>query len=287
MANKKKEVECATATRLQEPFTKAGFIAKLDAVIETAKLLYDQRVKTDEFDRWNHDVEALLRHALGDNTKQVFDFTNISYAPIMWASGMGDDVFGAAYLRGLKCAISLLSSIREEVSEYFPEDTKRSEFLVEGKSVRVDSRKVFVVHGHNETLRIKVASVLSKLGLIPIILGDEPNKGRTLIEKFEKNADVGFAVILLTADDKGYDKTKPNEIADRARQNVILELGYFMGRYGRDKLMAICETSVELPGDISGVAYTDATNESFWSFELVKELKAAGYNVDANKLLSA
>ena len=71
----------------------------------------------------------------------------------------------------------------------------------------------------------------------------------------EENADVGFAVILLTADDKGYDKTKPDEIADRARQNVILEMGYFIGRKGRDRLMVICDSSVERPGDISGVVY--------------------------------
>ena len=49
--------------------------------------------------------------------------------------------------------------------------------------------------------------------------------------------------------------------------------------------MAICESSVERPGDISGVVYTDAANEAQWSFELVKELNAVGYNVDANKLL--
>lgn len=285
MAKKKNGIEHPTATRLEKPFTKTGFIEKLDAYIEDAERMYRQRVKTNEFNRWNNEVEALLRHALGDDSKQVFDFTNIHYSPLILGSGMGEDVFEEAFLSGLEFAISLLSSIRLEVSEYFPEETNCAEIMGEGMSRQVDNRKVFVVHGHNEALRIKVANVLSKLGLEPIVLRDEPNKGRTIIEKFEENADVGFAVILLTADDKGYDKTKPEEIADRARQNVILELGYFIGRYGRDRLMAICEPSVERPGDISGVVYTDATNEAYWVFELVKELKAAGYNVDANKLL--
>jgi len=145
---------------------------------------------------------------------------------------------------------------------------------------------VFVVHGHDEALREKVARTLEKLGLKPIILREQPNEGKTLIEKFESKADVGFAVVLLTPDDIGYDKNKPNEAAGRARQNVVLELGYFVGRLGRNRVMTIKHPNLQLPGDVLGLVYSDATNESQWKFELVRELNAAGYKVDANRLLA-
>ena len=143
---------------------------------------------------------------------------------------------------------------------------------------------IFVVHGHDEALREKVARTLEKLGFKPVILREQPNEGQTLIEKFESKADVGFAVVLLTPDDIGYDKNKPNEAAGRARQNVVLELGYFVGRLGRKRVMAIRHPDVELPGDVLGLVYTDSQDEQGWKVELVRELKAAGYSVDANKL---
>ena len=91
-------------------------------------------------------------------------------------------------------------------------------------------------------------------------------------------------MILLTPDDVGYDKNKPSCAKGRARQNVVLELGYFWGKLGRNRMMAISDPNVELPGDISGVVYTDPASDAQWQKELVRELKAAGYEVDSNKL---
>ena len=281
--------------------TKANFLQALDLYISKIDELQGSNYEDNSFKLWKKNVGALLIHAFGEHTTQYADFENISYYNMFAAINsrnyevdmFGDRIMdssggydaGKDFREGLQNARVHLTAIRDEVIKYFSDPVSSLQKKGAKYTSSQDNRKVFVVHGHNEALRIKVANVLSKLGLEPIVLRDEPNKGRTIIEKFEENADVGFAVILLTADDKGYDKTKPEEIADRARQNVILELGYFIGRYGRDRLMAICEPSVERPGDISGVVYTDATNEAYWVFELVKELKAAGYNVDANKLL--
>ena len=143
------------------------------------------------------------------------------------------------------------------------------------------TNKVFIVHGHAEAVNQEVARALEKLGLEVIILREQANSGKTIIEKFEEYAkDVNFAVILLTADDK-------IEGAEtfRARQNVIFEMGYFMGALGRSHVMCMLQEKVEKPGDIDGVVYTKIDDAGVWKYSLVKELKTCGYDVDANRIL--
>lgn len=158
-----------------------------------------------------------------------------------------------------------------------------SEKVNQDKS-KVDSKKVFVVHGHENALKQEVARTLEHLKLIPIILHEQANEGRTLIEKFEAHgSDVGFAVILLTDDDLGRLKTKGEEDnKPRARQNVVFEMGYFMGLLSRSHVVVLCQDNVERPSDIGGILYIPYNNG--WKLELVKELKACGYNVSADNL---
>ena len=154
------------------------------------------------------------------------------------------------------------------------------------RDIKVVSSSVFIVHGHDEEMKLSVARTLEKLGLTPIILHEQPDGGGTIIEKFEKHSDVGFAVVLLSPDDMGYKKADGGKKAKpRARQNVILELGYFVGRLGRGKVMALKRgNDLEVPGDFDGVVYTPFDEHEGWQKKLVKELKAAGYDVDANAL---
>lgn len=168
-------------------------------------------------------------------------------------------------------------------------EIQRMELISVCKKSEVDSpnvKSVFIVHGHDDGMKQSVARTLEKLGLMPIILHEQPDSGKTIIEKFVRDADVGFAVVLLSPDDMGYKKDDGAEKAKpRARQNVILELGYFVGRLGRDKVMALKRgDDLELPSDLSGVVYTPFDDHGAWEMKLLKELKAAGYNVDANHL---
>ena len=161
----------------------------------------------------------------------------------------------------------------------------QSGFSEDGKSIVNQSagsfEKVFVVHGHDEAVNQEVARTLEKMGLEAIILREQPNSGQTIIEKFESYAkDVRFAIILLTADDK-----IDGEDIYRARQNVIFEMGYFMGALGRKNVMCMVQEQVEKPGDIDGVVYTLIDNSGIWKFSMVKELVACGYKVDANSIL--
>ena len=91
--------------------------------------------------------------------------------------------------------------------------------------------------------------------MIPKILHEQANEGKRIIEKFEKHSAVGFAIVLLTSDDEGKAKASDN-LNIRARQNVILELGFFMGKLGRSRVLPLYIEGVELPSDIQGLMYT-------------------------------
>jgi len=145
-------------------------------------------------------------------------------------------------------------------------------------------RTVFLVHGHDHAARDAVTAFVRRLGLNVTILADESGGGRTIIEQFEKHADVGFALVLLTGDDLGGPADKPTELKHRARQNVVLELGYFYGRLGRDRVRALVKGDVEYPSDIGGVLYTKLDEEGAWQLKLAREMRDAQMSIDMNKL---
>ena len=150
----------------------------------------------------------------------------------------------------------------------------------------LDSRKVFVVHGHDNEAKEGTARFLERIGLEPIILHEQASSGRTVIEKFENySADIAFAVILLTPDDVGAAANAATHLNARARQNVILELGYFMGRLGRVRVCALHKSGVELPSDYQGVLYIEMDSSGAWRAKLAQELVQAKLPIDLNGLL--
>ena len=146
-----------------------------------------------------------------------------------------------------------------------------------------NTNEVFIVHGHNNETKEAVARVLQLLGLEAIILNEKSNQGKTIIEKLEHYGDVGYAIILLTPCDLGKAKEEI-ELTPRARQNVIAELGYFIGRLGRDRVSIIHRGTTEIPSDFKGLGYISYDKES-WKYDLAKELKSAGYKIDVNNLI--
>ncbi len=146
-------------------------------------------------------------------------------------------------------------------------------------------KTVFVVHGRNETFKDTVARFLEKLQLEPIILHEQANKGQTILEKLEEHSSVAFAIILLTPDDVGGLASERDKLTPRARQNVIFELGYFIGKLGRKNVCALYGKNVELPSNYSGVLYIPLENGDSWKLTLAKEIKAAGLDVDLNKAI--
>ena len=144
-----------------------------------------------------------------------------------------------------------------------------------------NSRKVFLVHGHSDAVKHDVARFLEKLKLDVIILDEKPNRSRTIIEKFEQNSDVDFAIVLLTPDDTCGSGTAATK---RARQNVVLELGYFFGKLGREKVCAIHVEGIDLPSDIHGVIWVPYDANGGWRLKIAREIRAAGIEVDLNRI---
>ena len=148
------------------------------------------------------------------------------------------------------------------------------------------SQKVFIVHGHDREAKEAVARFIGIFGLKPIILDEQSGGLQAIIDKFEEQAeDIVFAIILLTPDDVGAAKAEQNELQPRARQNVILELGYFIGRLNRNQICLLYKGGVELPSDIRGQSYILMDDHDGWQLKLAREMKRAKLPIDANKLL--
>jgi len=176
---------------------------------------------------------------------------------------------------------SLIIPFGRDFKDYV-EQTASATALI--RSEPTDLNRVFIVHGHDEAPRETVARFITSVGLEPVILHEQANRGMTIPEKLVANGNVGFAVVLLTPDDVG--RAIAESIDNpRARQNVILELGYFIGRLGRDRVCALLKDEVEIPSDYMGVVYTAFDTGGGWRQQLAKELDAAGYNIDWNKVM--
>tara|TARA_R110000772_G_scaffold118076_2_gene223692 strand:+ start:945 stop:1859 length:915 start_codon:yes stop_codon:yes gene_type:complete len=139
-------------------------------------------------------------------------------------------------------------------------------------------QQVFIVHGHDDIAKFEMASFIRGLGLEPIILHLQASSGRTIIEKIERYSNVGFGVVLYTPCDVGA-KVGALTSAYRARQNVVFEHGYLIGKLGRPRVAAVVKGQIETPNDISGVVYVQLDDQGSWKEELKKEMKAVGYRV--------
>ena len=164
-------------------------------------------------------------------------------------------------------------SFTEHVLSIVEEEKTQTEF---------DNKKVFIVHGHDHQLLNDVELMLRRIGLDPIILKDKANKGRTIIEKIEALTDVGFGIVLYTACDEGR-KKGDDALKDRARQNVIFEHGYLCAKLGRERVVAINDSGIEVPSDLSGILYIPRTDLN-WKNQLMKEMSTAGLDFDATNV---
>ena len=159
---------------------------------------------------------------------------------------------------------------------------KNDSYMSDTEKIEMSNSKIFIVHGRNDGIRDKVELLLRRAGLEPIILVEQANRGMTIIEKIESNSDVAFSVVLYTACDEGKLKEE-STLRPRARQNVVFEHGYMVGKLGRDKVVALTEEGVEQPGDLSGVVYI-SLSEKDWERRMFKELAAGGLQIDWSKI---
>ena len=150
--------------------------------------------------------------------------------------------------------------------------------------------QIFIVHGSDGQAKEALARFVRRLtGQEPVILHEQPNKGRTLIEKFEDHGELAsYALVLLTGDDAGGPERRVNEseqaftkrLRPRGRQNVVFEFGYFVGRLKRPRVAVLYEPGTELPSDLNGLAYIELDSSGGWRSQLARELDAAGFEIE-------
>lgn len=263
-------------------------IEKADAIPEgLTQTEGDLSKATARFGRWFDYTDELLA-LIFSGDKYASEFRMAGPEISMGVSFPGERLDVGAEFSELEekviAKVECLESIIERL-ELIP-DLHQAKAHDEEPGPAAPSRKIFIVHGHDEAAKQQVARLLERLQLEPIILHEKPNKGRTIIEKIEQHADVAFAVVLLTPDDIGGTAQQSQELKKRARQNVIFELGYFYAKLGRDKACALYKPGVELPSDMSGILYEKMDDAGRWELELAKEISAAGITVDLNLLAS-
>jgi predicted nucleotide-binding protein len=160
-----------------------------------------------------------------------------------------------------------------------------STYVAEVREARkgVRSNKVFIVHGHERAAKTELELFLGEIGLEPVVLHRQADRGLTIIEKFEKHSCVDYAIVLMTPDDQVMPSDNSGNTAHpefRARQNVIFELGFFVGKLGRERVCCIYRRGVTPPSDIAGLVYKEYREHvEDVKWELIKELRSAGYKV--------
>lgn len=237
----------------------------------------------DNFDEWRTATEVALRMVMGEDSPLVAQFRKVSYTPSVWYSGMDTSGYRPA---GVKKVVAILEGAKRELA-------LRDELALvvqtgesaEEKATAAEQGRVFIVHGHDAAAKHELFRVLHAVtGTEPIILHEQPSGGRSILEKLEAYAaSAGFAVALLTADDFGRAKDVEQE-TPRARQNVVLEAGYFAGRLGRARVVLLHEAGVELPSDLDGIVYVALDPAGAWKMKVVHEMANEGIAVDWSKL---
>lgn len=250
---------------------------KLKGIIDEIDVLISKQVMSSDapFQAWKMKAERFLIKRYGKDSLEYKKFSNTHFSLMVFTTGTTNAEFIRACKAGLVTTKAIFLTYLEEMEEE-KDDSASKKYAIQNPTYE----KIFIVHGHDGELKQAVARIIEKQGIEAIILSEQANKGRTIIEKFEDYSDVSGAICLFTADD--YGRAKKDEADNtRARQNVVLETGYFMGKLGRDHVVLLADKGIEMPSDLSGVVYTDTAK---WEIDLLKELKAMGYTVDFNKL---
>lgn len=248
---------------------------KFKEIYDEIDELITERVSasTPKFQAWHVKTERFLLKKYGEKSYEVENFKSFPFSLMCCTFDISENDF-------IKACKDDLKSIKAIFEQYLDDMQDESEMVVQIEVIDKDYSKVFIVHGHDGELKEAIARVIERQGIKPIILSEQVNRGATIIEKIEANSDVNGAICLFTADDLGRGKNEKMQ-NPRARQNVVFEAGYFVGKLGRENVILISDGNIELPSDLQGVVYS---NKNEWKFQVLKELKAIGYNIDYNKI---
>ena len=211
-----------------------------------------------KFEAWEMKVKRFISKVFGAESMEMKRSDETSFWGGVWSFDTSDEEYRRDCIDTCRNGLTTTKAILETYLEEF-DDVEDNNTGTKESEASLDFSKIFIVHGHDGELKESVARIIEKQGIEAIILSEQANTGNTIIEKFEKYSDVGCAIGLFTADDLGRAKANPDD-KPRARQNVVFEAGYFIGKLGRDRIVILSDSGVEIPSDLSGVVYTSTQN---------------------------
>jgi predicted nucleotide-binding protein len=288
MAQRKNQYDAEKVVKLN--ISHEEFKSKLNDRIRHGEVLFSRPIKSDsEFSLLENDVHIWNDYNF-EMLKQVFNYSDNDYMDQYNHAGytmLGQ--IGEVPNDPVLTKKNLINYKLKELKALLNKaDLIKSDFtaglLYEKKNIQRSKNQVFIVHGHDELAKTKTARFIERLGFQPIILHEQSSSGKTIIEKIEEYSNVGFGIILYTPCDMGYKKGNEKELRPRARQNVVFEHGFLIGKIGRSNVCALVTDDVETPTDISGVVYIKMDEDDSWHFKLAKEMRSSGYEIDLNKL---
>lgn len=291
MAKKTEQTVDQTPTELTT--SKEEFNRVLDERIAIGDKIYNQQITTqdafkknrDDFSNWNDYNSEYLKHAFNkeynEYKKRYDDAGTFPFAIIGGGTSSPTEEL-KKFKDKVNSKLDNLKKLRAKTD--LLKSTTQEKVVVSEKSIVLDKSQVFIVHGHDDEAKTKTARFIEKLGLKSIILHEQASGSKTVIEKIEAYSNVGFGIILYTACDIGAKAEESPKYKSRARQNVVFEHGFLIGKIGRENVCALVKGDIETPNDISGVVYVKMDEDEAWHLKIAKELRNSGYEIDMNKL---
>lgn len=279
-----------TPTELILP--KADFNLALDERIDLGDKIYKRSIQTqgdfddskEEYSIWTDYNSEYLKQAFNkeynEYKKSYDDAGSFFYGLIGGRNSPAQDV--KDFKEKVNAKVSNLKKLRSKTD--LLKNSLVENIVVKAENVQLNKSQVFIVHGHDEVAKTKTARFIEKLDLEPIILHEQASGSKTVIEKIEIYSNVGFGIVLYTPCDTGAKKEDNPDFRNRARQNVVFEHGFLIGKIGRANVCALVKGEIETPNDISGVVYVKMDDDEAWHLKIARELRNSGYQIDMNKL---
>lgn len=249
-------------------------IEKINTLVsELEQLEYSTTVIETYYKKWERKALRYIVEIFSEHSNHVNEYIAIHfYCYNSYGDCDNEELFNSSKVE-MKF---LLESFIEEI-----EESETIFDFKEKEKLQMDKSKIFIVHGHDGEIKAEVARFIEKLGLEAIILHEQANGGITsILDKIEKYSNVGYGIVLYTECDVG--AKKDEDVRPRARQNVVFEHGYLIGKLGKENVAHISSSEIEMPNDISGTVYID---KGTWEMDIAKELKSAGFDIDFNKVI--
>ncbi|WP_353049724.1 nucleotide-binding protein [Exiguobacterium sp. s193] len=251
-----------------------------DLMTKASKMKYETR--QSDLQIFTQELHTVLPYVFENHKEKIANFSRIKFRPAIFSTGDNTRLFTKVFMDGKQSTIDFISGLIHAIEFEHSIGIKEASKTQLTQEKPIENKKIFIVHGHDENLKSEVALFVERQGLESVILHQQASGGKTIIEKLEERSDVGFAIVLYTPCDVGRVSTARRN-NPRARQNVVFEHGFFIGKIGRGKVVALVKDGTEIPNDYSGVVYVNHNENGAWKTEIGRELAHAGYAIDFMK----